>query len=673
MNDMFSLPNSPYDTIYQSLRKVREAFYRDGRIADSNAKLDETVKLLAIHFAFAKCLVTRNDFVDLFDRARFSVVRLNEVFLRVATSAPFANSKISSIFGTRPCLTFETGDESVAFELFTVTGHAFDAHSNGTASLDVLNEAFGHYVRDNFRNHIEDAQYMTPPEVVDFMVSVASTDLLGSRETRSDRFVMADPSCGVGTFLTAWRKEYDRVAQKNRKLPMLLAVGQDKVERMVRLSAANLIFADNRSDRVFIGNSLADGSHLDDFNNSVDLILTNPPFGAKFTTSEVKSHGRRATPIFARYPSTRAGTIDSELLFIDRYLSLLRPGGLCLAIVPDGVISAKGLAAFLRRQLLRRATLRGVVELPPVTFAQAGTRTKTAVLIFRKRAQKHQSTGKIFFGEAHNLGFEVSKRKGVPIKRHEGANQLPAILETYKRRNTGETATDRTHRPFIAQWRQLDPAACSAWTPRQFAVDAGEVRDSRTNERFRLKRLFELVEPTLKRKTVPYDNRKIFVSVLHVIGEGILDVARVKAYTPVTPGLPINPGEVIISRLNPRIPRVLVVPDLGCPMLCSSEFEVLRPRKSVPAYALAYLLLHPIVQEQIHSLTAGTSASHSRIRPERLHQIQIPWPTGESRVAFDQLIEAYEASMRDLLKTLLHIHEVHEQRGRDVPVNNNAA
>jgi type I restriction-modification system DNA methylase subunit len=658
MNNLFSKPESSYDAIYRSLSEVREAFHREGRIGDSNAKLDETIKFLAIHFAFAKNLIIHSEHKKIFNRGSFSVGELNRLFVQVASSAPFANAQIGSIFGARPVLAFEPGDEAVAFELFSAAGHAFDAHHSGTDNLDALNEAFGHHVRDNFRSHIEDAQYMTPPEVVEFMVGIASAELLESRKPSGNQFLMADPSCGVGTFMTVWRKAYDRARQKDDCLPPLLAIGQDKVERMARLSAVNLIFASNSTDVVSVGNSLSDGSPLDEFNGQVDLILTNPPFGAKFTTSEVRQRGRRATPIFAQSTNPKGNNIDSELLFIDRYLSLLRPGGLCLAVVPDGVISAKGQASYLRQEILRHAALRGVVELPPVTFAQAGTRTKTAVLIFEKAQKRSAKKTSVFFGEADDIGFEVSKRKGVPVKQQQGANQLPDILSAYTERKT--LTTDHTKRPITALWQEIDPSSFPAWTPRQFKLESDDLRDG-ASENGSLRPLSDFVEHREKRKSVAYSKGKFFISVLHVIGEGVLDVAGIKSYEPITPGTPINPGEIIISRLNPRIPRVLVVPNLGRPLICSTEFEVLRPRKNVPAYALSYLLLHPIVQEQIHTLTAGTSASHSRVKPERIREIRLPWPDNEAQEAFDTMIKEYESSMRALLASLLAIHGLRAQ------------
>lgn len=657
MRNALLFNNNPYQQIYDALGEVREIFHREGRLNDSNEKLDETVKFLAVHYAAHKGIVQRSKFQALCEKNTFSVEALQSLFLKVAETAPFFSEECGSMFGGRPHIGFEPGDENVAYELFRASGYALVAQNNSETPLDVLNEAFGHHVRDNFRNHIEDAQYMTPPEVVEFMVNCASKLVLDNRTpSGNEPFIMMDPTCGVGSFVAAWRTMYDRTRQMRSALPPLHAVGQDKVERMVRLATMNLILSGTTSDLVYSGNSLSDGSPLDQYNGRVDLILTNPPFGAKFPLEEVKAKGRLSTPFFAS--STLATkSFDSELLFVDRYLSLLREGGVCLAIVPDSVISAKGLPAYLRQHLCRNAVVRGVVELPPVAFAQAGTRTKTAVLVFEKKCSPRRKV-KVFFGEAHDLGFEVSKRKGVPIKRLEGHNQLPDVLAAYMAEK--DCPADSKGRHMTAIWRTIEPLRHEAWTPRQFKVDSERVQEQVRGNRFTLCNLGDLVERIPRRRSEHYSVGKLFISVLHVISEGVLDIAGVNSHAPITPGFPVHPGEVIISRINPRIPRVLVVPDLGKPLLCSSEFEILRPRKGISPYALAYMLMSSLVQEQIQALTAGTSASHSRVKPEKLYEIQIPWPVQKHKSEFGLVMSQYGASMKSLVKSIASIHSMRQ-------------
>ncbi len=122
-----------------------------------------------------------------------------------------------------------------------------------------------------------------------------------------------------------------------------------------------------------------------------------------------------------------------------------------------------------------------------------------------------------------------------------------------------------------------------------------------------------------------------------------------------------RPGEIIISRLNPRIPRVLIVPDLQKPLLCSSEFEVLCPANGYSPYAIACLLVSSVVQEQIHALTAGTSASHSWVKPAKIFQIQMPWPTEETLSEFNNIISTYKNSAQTLFSSGLSIFNLRQQ------------
>ena len=153
---------------------------------------------------------------------------------------------------------------------------------------------------------------------------------------------MMDPSCGVGSFLATF---YHR-ASEYQLLPTsrLRLYGQDKVERMARLATINLELFDAKDHKVYVGNSLVLGSPIDKLNGTVDLVLTNPPFGARFEDQYVRTVCGDNVPFFSG--QRREGqTFDSELLFVDRNLRLLKDGGRLLIVVPDGVVSAKGVSA----------------------------------------------------------------------------------------------------------------------------------------------------------------------------------------------------------------------------------------------------------------------------------------------------------------------------------------
>jgi type I restriction-modification system DNA methylase subunit len=422
------ISSDPYRRMYESLNEIRELFHSEGRLPDSNTKLDEITKLIAIRISQAAGIIPEGTLGN--RQSPPDITRLGETFAQVAKAPMFRRGDGESIFGSQPSLALRSGDEKVAALLVELAELAVDAHprAGGASNLDPLNEAFGHFVRDNFRNNTEDAQYMTPPEVVSLMVDLALTDLAVA--PNRNEYVVVDPSCGVGSFLLAFSQAYE-ARRQSQKLPPLRIVGQDKVDRMAALAFMNLSMFRNEEHGIYVGNSLWDNSPLSSFDGKVDLILTNPPFGAKFAKSDLLSTSRRVLPEFAHAQSPY-GLVDSEILFLGRYISLLRPGGRCLVIVPDGVVSTAGVAAYARQELASKARLKAIIELPAETFAQAGTRTKTAVLYFEKGERGVQETDRVFLAEATDLGFQVSKRKGVTIKRTQGKNQLPTILEAYQ-------------------------------------------------------------------------------------------------------------------------------------------------------------------------------------------------------------------------------------------------
>lgn len=645
---------SPYQTIYRALRQIRETFHREGRISDSNAKLDETVKLLAIHYGHLKGLVDKRQFSTLRDQRTFRVEALNDLFECLANAAVFRRPGMGSIFGPTPSTVFEPGDEPIAFELFSAAGRALEMHVSVHTQLDFLNEAFGHFVRDSFRSHIEDAQYMTPPEVVTFMVDLAMELIDHTEQEPSQDMLLADPSCGVGSFLTAWRAAY-AAAYGGKGASKLQCIGQDKADRMVRLSALNLIFSDSATDCVFMGNTIKDQSPLSRFDGQVDLILTNPPFGARFVIEDLRRECRNSTPFIARKLSATR-TVSSELLFLDRYLTLLKPGGICLAIVPDSVVSSRGTPAVVRQHLARNAELIGVVELPAVTFAQAGTRTKTSILAFRKNGMPRKSYP-VFFAEVRDLGFQVAKRKGVAIKKTKGINQLPQVAECFMA--SSRQSLETTDLSGVG-WRTLNPGAQESWTPRSMLFDRDGLK---RRVDFGVICIDELAAMPQKRRAVRHSESTYFISVLHIRGEGILDIPGIRSYKPITPGLPVQPGEVILSRINPRIPRVTVVPDLGRQLLCSSEFEIMCPRRGVSPYLLVYLLLSPFVQGQIRALTAGTSASHSRIKPGKVFEVLVPSRYLSNISGARELVRRYEEACRTLTASIIEIEKVRQTLG----------
>lgn len=615
-----------YKAIYQSFGELRESFHRTGRLDDSNAKLDEVSKLFATYLSFKRGLI--NVFPDATDKQLVS--KLQTAFVKTAQLDQYKLQNGGSIFGDMPSFALKDEDKEITKQLVEVVVGAIDLAfklREGNHAFDLLNEAFGHFVRDNFRSNIEDAQYMTPPEVVEFMVGMVMHDIQADKKVANKaKLVFCDPTCGVGSFLTT---TYQYIGHNKIMDPHdLVLIGQDKVERMVRLATINLALADVNKHEIFIGNSLSEDASISKYAGKVDVILTNPPFGARFPMAMIQSDFKESLGFFGKTLKT-SSTVDSELLFVDRDLKLLKEGGYMLMVVPDGVVSAKGIAATLRQYLSTEVQLKAIIELPPTTFAQAGTRTKTSIVYLQKtKAQKKAS---VFMAVVTDLGFQVSSRKGVQVKIPSGKNELPNVLKAYVSA-TGKGRVEILNEQPSCVMVPASQVREGSWTPNHYSASRLQViQDFSDGANFNMTPLSELAKfGSGLARPIKATGESAFISILHVLGEGFVDTAGALTYKPKTPGFQVSPRDVLISKINPRIPRVCIVPDFGMPTYCSTEFEIVIPNKGINPMLLAYLLLTEVAQRQIVSLTSGTSSSHNRIRTSELANVLLPIPESGS-------------------------------------------
>lgn len=105
---------------------------------------------------------------------------------------------------------------------------------------------------------------------------------------------------------------------------------------------------------------------------------------------------------------------------------------------------------------------------------------------------------------------------------------------------------------------------------------------------------------------------------------------------------------VLVSRLNPRIPRVWFVrTEAGVPAVCSTEFLVLRPTSGVSEGALFAACSHPDVLADMTRRAGGTSGSHQRVKPADALAVAVPNPNGEVVQGLTPLLEAAAHARRE--------------------------
>jgi type I restriction-modification system DNA methylase subunit len=609
------------ETFYSELAQIRELFHKYGKFDDANAKLDEIAKYITMYvYQILKEQEDIKKFIFAYEQNNDYqlVIELKHLFSQITEHI--------DIFDKKANLNIDDNDNHFAYLLLRLVVSSVDSVLNGSKNFDLLNECFGHFIRDSFRNHIEDAQYMTPFEAVELMCEMALFDL--KDENIAMDFTILDPCCGVGSFLSTFYQKNNTIEKQQLRL-----IGQDKVERMVKLSKINLFLANIQNQVIANDNSLVGWSFLDNYEGKVDLILTNPPFGAKFSSGELKPMAKQHYPLLQDLIFKNGTNFSSEILFIDRCLQLLKPNGKLLAVVPDSVISSAGLANMLRYRLAYKKNIqvKAIIELPAVTFAQAGTRTKTSILYLQKTDTLHKAT---FMAKCENIGFEVSTKKGATVKYTEGENELPKILAAYKQTNFNEPIEKElilSKQPSCVLINS-ELLKTQSWTASHYNANKYEAINLLQSNEIQLVKLSEIAkfETNVRKKELILPESKC-ISVLHIVNGDNLNYEELLAYNPKYQGTVCKGGDLLFSKINPRILRVLVVPELDFPLTCSSEFEILNSKTDLTNYALKLLLMLPYVQTQINATTSGTSSSHNRIKSQDLGNILMPLPKKDTK------------------------------------------
>lgn len=374
---------------------------------------------------------------------------------------------------------------------------------------DVLGRAFDVFLRSKFEKE-GIGIYLTPAPVKQAMLEIAFHDileetpeLLSARNAKGKPvFRYCDPACGSYGFgvvaLGYLERALAQLAGKEtgpdaareklfRDMGEHSFVGADASPRMVTLARVNMALLGAPRARIFYTQNSLVSDQLKAC--SYDLICTNPPFGTpKFKKGEDarrQQHEEDMGKILVKFRSdmkeregrgggytyepTVAGlamgaspnskgvwndakptSIDPAVLFLDRCLQLLKPGGRLLIVLPDGVLCNSG-DKYVREYIMGKkdaetgqfhggkAIVKAVISLPSDTFKLSGTGAKTSILYLQKRHARDDDATKfadepqtdVFMAVADTLGYEV--KNNVEDYSSGVSNDLAKITGAYVR------------------------------------------------------------------------------------------------------------------------------------------------------------------------------------------------------------------------------------------------
>jgi type I restriction enzyme M protein len=345
----------------------------------------------------------------------------------------------------------------------------------GRTDVDAKGVAYQEIVGANLRG--DRGQYFTPRGAIKLMVQILDP---------KDNERVLDPACGTGGFLVATvahilNKYKAETPSKGEDTSDMLVAGNQVREfvddylfgadfdpALVRASTMNLMMAAGSKGSVFHIDSLSfPAGYLDGLDEakkkiplgSIDVLMTNPPFGSDIPITDPGILGKydlaaKWNKNDGRYTRGEGyqTAVSPEILFIQRSVEWLRPGGRMGIVVPDGILGNPG-DEYIRQWILRNCWVLASIDLPVETFiVEANVNILTSLLFLKKKTETEKQAedlGKevdypVFMAVAEKVGFD---RRGVPLyKRTPDGEEILEEQEEKERIRINGTSVTRTLR-----------------------------------------------------------------------------------------------------------------------------------------------------------------------------------------------------------------------------------
>ena len=285
------------------------------------------------------------------------------------------------------------------------------------SNLRIMDDAFEYLLPDEAKK--KKGQFFTPRHVIDMCVR-----MLNPKRTE---YVM-DPSCGSAGFLLhamewcypardaetqekrkhryaakfLWGIDFESTAAKTSRALMLIAgdghtnifgpnvdsldprtwFENESGQRLMQGLRASKLTANKIPENETLREEDKAWEYFDAL--KFDMILANPPFAGERKDRKELVHYELAKRALKRAKDKQPKE-ERDVLFIERILKWLKPGGRAAIVLPQGKFNNSSLA-FIREWILKKARLLAVVGLHPNTF-KPHTGTKTSVLFIQKYTQ----------------------------------------------------------------------------------------------------------------------------------------------------------------------------------------------------------------------------------------------------------------------------------------------
>ncbi len=279
---------------------------------------------------------------------------------------------------------------------------------------EIIGLAFENFLTTVFRGE-RLGQYFTPRSIVNF-----SIDMIGVSPGEK----IIDPAFGSGGFLVeAFKSLTGNIGDTGNKKELLDICGKsffgtDINKRLTIACKSNMHIHGAKKARLYHHDGLLDINEISE--NKFDKVFTNPPFGSKVEKRKILD---KFELVEKHWKMQR-----SEVLFLERCIRLLKPGGQMAIVLPDIVLNGDNNLK-TREYLLNQCEILAIVSLPNQTFTSSGANVKTSILFLEKKEPEKIYQDKIFMAIPEKIGFDSAGR---PDK-----SDLETVLKVFRKFRTG--------------------------------------------------------------------------------------------------------------------------------------------------------------------------------------------------------------------------------------------
>ncbi len=314
-----------------------------------------------------------------------------------------------------------------------------DSEDWSSLDMDVKGEVYEGLLAKNAEDVRGGAgQYFTPRPVIKAIIEVMRPEPM---------MRISDPACGTGGFLLGAFEDLKgktTSAKEEAFLRTRALHGVDLVPNVARLCGMNLFLHGIGTDYKHPVVTIYDS--LESMATTVDMVLTNPPFGKKSSFTIIGKSGKTQTEkISYERKDFWATTSNKQLNFVQHVHSMLNETGRAAMVVPDNVLFEGGAGEKIRRTLLKQCAVHTLLRLPTGIWYSPGV--KANVLFFDKRpTTKSPATKEVWVYDLRsNRNFSIRQN---PITLED----LADFIHCYR----ADNPTRRKETPYFRRFKYAE-------------------------------------------------------------------------------------------------------------------------------------------------------------------------------------------------------------------------